>query len=179
MIELYNVLFYVISTLMIIAIFLIVFAKKTIYSIIYSIFFFVGAAFLYFMLNAPFNALCQLSVYVVGIALMLMFTVALINEKKERAQKLKFKFYYLFGLLGVILIGLSFYLLLVEDFMEFLLFDVNTQITTTDDLLNSTQIIGNGIFQNFVISFELFSIFLLIALIGIGCCFVENERRKK
>ena len=99
-------------------------------------------------------------------------------KKKEKIQKFEFKFHHLFGGAGVILTGISFYLLLADDFKEFLLFDTNFSQAHTIEILNSTQIIGTNIFQNFVLSFELFSILLLVALIGVGVFFAQKERSK-
>ena len=73
------------------------------------------------MLNAPFNAVIQMSIYATGVSLMFMFTLALVNEKSEKFKQLVFKPYYAVGFIGLGLLATSTVLLLKEDFNEYLL----------------------------------------------------------
>ena len=172
-------LFCFISLFIFVSIYFVIFAKKTLYSVFSAIGFFIGIGLLYFMLNAPFNGVIQIAIYATGVSLMLMFTLALVNEYLEGGKQLVFKPYYLIGLVGVGLLSSSAWLLLREDFSEYLLNKDYLMNSNIAEISNTVEKIGYGIFQKYVLSFELFSILLLAVLIGVGIIFVKRERGEK
>lgn len=179
MTEINSFLFYIISLFSFVLLLLVIFVKKTISAIVSACGCFIGIGLLYFLLNAPFNAVAQIAIYATGVSLMLLFAVALINSKRETTKKNEFKWHYLVSYLGIALIFISAWLLLTDDFREFLfnkkyLGDVN--ITA---IANTTETIGVNLLQKHILAFELFSIILLTALIGIAILLNKQERGNK
>jgi NAD(P)H-quinone oxidoreductase subunit 6 len=126
--------------------------------------FFLGAALVatagfYLLLNADFLAAAQILLYVGGINVLILFGIMLIDTESRVTRASTNKNYgWLFqtGLLG------SFYLLLLQI--------IDTTLWVAPPFLpatSSVQTIGRHVFSDFLLPFELISVLLLIALLGV------------
>jgi len=119
----------------------------------------VATAGFYLLLNADFLAAAQILLYVGGINVLILFGIMLIDTESRVTRASTNKNYgWLFqtGLLG------SFYLLLLQI--------IDTTLWVAPPFLpatSSVQTIGRHVFSDFLLPFELISVLLLIALLGV------------
>ncbi len=173
------VAFYTFAFLALLFTILIIASNRIIYSILSAVAVFLSIAGLYFLLNSPFNAVAQIAIYGIGVTILLLFAIMLVSYQKDTQIYLAFKPRTLFAALGLGLIILSVFMLLYDDFHEFLMhldYTVNANLT---NVIDTTSAIGTGIFQNYILAFELLSIFLLVALIGVGIVFLRPRSEDK
>jgi len=131
-------------------------------NIVYSAFLlggvFMAVAGLYLLLNASFVAAAQILVYVGAVNVLILFAIMLVNkkEKLKEIKGLKTRKYISGGVCGGLLI---------------LLLRVNISTKWTQPGPNSigeiaTERIGEHLFTDYLLPFELASILLLMAMIG-------------
>ncbi len=126
--------------------------------------FFLGAALvatagLYLLLNADFLAAAQILLYVGGINVLILFGIMLIDTESRVTRPTNDKNYG-----WLIQIGLlsTFYVLLIQ-IIDKTLWVAPPFLPAT----SSVQTIGRHIFSDFLLPFELISVLLLIALLGV------------
>ncbi|MCD7740561.1 MAG: NADH-quinone oxidoreductase subunit J [Candidatus Gastranaerophilales bacterium] len=161
-------MFYLISAVIIITSIAVIFTKKIINSVFFALICFFGFGFLFFALNAPFNAAVQMSIY--GCALSILFTIAIMitNYTNEQIQKIKFSMRLFLCFSGVLMIAFSIILALRETLISepmLMMYFKSSDILITGD--NIKQLSSELLTRN-IYSFELLGIYLLIVLIGIA-----------
>ncbi len=131
-------------------------------NIVYSAFLlggvFMGVAGLYLLLNASFVAAAQILVYVGAVNVLILFAIMLVN-KKEDLKPIK-GLQYRKILSGIVCIGL--FILLVR-------VDLSTPWSIPGPAAigeESTIRIGEHLFTDYLLPFELASVLLLMAMIG-------------
>ncbi len=131
-------------------------------NIVYSAFLlggvFMGVAGLYLLLNASFVAAAQILVYVGAVNVLILFAIMLVNkkEKLKEIQGLKVRKF----LSGLVCTGLLLLLLRV---------DFTTQwISPGPEAIGemATERIGEHLFTDYLLPFEVASVLLLMAMIG-------------
>ena len=135
--------------------------KKLLHSAVYLLFVLLGTAGLYFELNYHFLAVVQISVYIGGILVLLVFSVFLtqsVGEKMEHGAFWKRCVMALVSLSGVALIG---GLLLNEDLM----LAAQNDVTEMDMSVIGNALLGAGKNQ-YILPFEIVSVLLLACIIG-------------
>ncbi len=138
---------------------LMIFQTNPIASAVYLVFGFFGLAGIYVLLSAPFVAVLQVLVYVGAIMVLFIFVLMLLNLKKEDLiyDKVTWK------KIGVVLLGLfflgflSYYFISIPDLLPF---------TPVAENFGEPKAVGQYLFTNYLIPFELTSILLLVGIIG-------------
>ena len=177
--EVLNIItFYLTAAVIFFALAVVIISKETINAVISSIVVFLGFAVLYFMQNAPLNAAIQIAIYGVSVSLMVMFAFILTDLKKEKEHKLKFRISKIMGCLFILLFSISSYFLVKDDFQTFLSELDYSEKTFQTTILNTASIMGEGIFNNYLLGFELCSILLLAVLIGVCIIFIREKGDK-
>ena len=131
-------------------------------NIVYSAFLlggvFMGVAGLYLLLNASFVAAAQVMVYVGAVNVLILFAIMLVNKKEELKEIKGLKTRKILS--GLVCTGLLFLLLRVD-------------LTTPWNLPGpknigelSTERIGEHLFSDYLLPFEVASVLLLMAMIG-------------
>ncbi len=131
-------------------------------NIVYSAFLlggvFMGVAGLYLLLNASFVAAAQVLVYVGAVNVLILFAIMLVNKKEELKQIKGLRTRKVLS--GLVCTGLLFLLLRVD-------------LTTNWNLPGpsaigelSTERIGEHLFTDYLLPFEVASVLLLMAMIG-------------
>ncbi len=134
-------------------------SRNTIYAALFLIINFVTISILYFILGAPFIALAQITIYAGSIMVLFLFVIMLIGtEKLPRSNVLPWQ--------KPAAITLSILLL-----MECAILIYRRAITTTvwPELIPATTeptAIGLGLFNQYLLPFEITSVILLVAVIG-------------
>jgi len=119
---------------------------------------FLAVAGLYLLLNASFVAAAQVLVYVGAVNVLILFAIMLVNKKEDLKSIKSLRLRRILS--GVVCLGLLFLL-------------VRVVITTNWDLPGplaigegATERIGEHLFTDYLLPFELASVLLLMAMIG-------------
>jgi NADH-quinone oxidoreductase subunit J len=151
-----QILFYFFAAITVGSAAVVVFSRSLIYSAFALLFTFFGVAALYVFLGADFLAATQLVIYVGGILVLLLFGVMLTHKLYDLNLKTE-TFQFVPGLL----IMLAVFLTLAGVIM-------NTSWPSRGErpMNPTTAEIGELFMKDYVLPFEIASVFLLIALIG-------------
>ena len=152
-----QIVFYFFAALTVLSAAVVVFSKNLIHSAFALLFTFFGVAALYVFLGADFLAATQMVIYVGGILVLLIFGVMLTHKLSELSLKSEtYQFWPGLALVTVV------FLTLVGAMLR-----TTWHIPTAPRALNPTTAeIGELFMKEYILPFELASIFLLIALIG-------------
>ena len=156
-------LFYIVGTIAVLAAVYLVFERNPVFCALYLIQTMVCIAVLYILLEAQFIAAVQMIVYAGAIMVLFLFVIMLLNVKDDDEVKRSFSFQKIpailmgIGLLTVICIVLKSKLLQGKQ-------DVYT--VAHIESIGNTQLIGNLLFTDYLLPFEITSILLFVAAIG-------------
>ncbi len=134
----------------------VVFSRNLIHSAFALLFTFFGVAALYVFLGADFLAATQMVIYVGGILVLLIFGVMLTH--KISGMKLSAETYQFWP--GLILVSVVFFCLV------FVMMKTTWHSPALPEMTPTTAAIGELFMKEYILPFEIASIFLLIALIG-------------
>jgi NADH-quinone oxidoreductase subunit J len=148
--------FYFFAAMTVLSAAVVVFARNIIHSAFALLFTFFGVAALYVFLGADFLAATQMVIYVGGILVLLIFGVMLTHKLYD--MKLKSETYQFWP--GLALVTLVFLTLV------YVMMRTTWNSRGTRALNPTTAGIGELFMKDYILPFELASIFLLIALIG-------------
>jgi|SRR5690554_6494102 NADH-quinone oxidoreductase subunit J len=148
------------------------FSRNAVYSALFLVLNFVTVAVFYLLLGAPFVALVQITVYAGAIMVLFLFVIMLLGAERIpdtqalRGQK------YLAWILGIALA--------VEATAVFLtrarpVGDVLPPVDAINDVTN-LRALGETLFLDYLLPFEVTSILLLVAMIG-AIVLVRKEKR--
>jgi len=116
-------------------------------------------AALYILLNAEFIAVTQILIYAGGILVLIIFGVMLTSKFSGKPLVVNDKHW-----LPGILVGVSFFILLIKLFSEADFYSNN--VNQSETTYTSINQIGILLMSDYVLPFEIIGILLLIALIG-------------
>ncbi len=135
------------------------FSRNSVYAALFLILNFITTAVFYILLNAPFLAMAQVSVYAGAIMVLFLFVIMLLGTKEiEKSKTLAWQRPVAFGLGAILLIEII-YLFAVEGEGQIFL-----QQLTSD--FGSPASIGEVLFNQYLLPFEVTSILLLVGMIG-------------
>jgi len=154
-----KIIFYILSSIMIIAAIAAVTSRKMLRSVIYLLFVLIGVAGVYFLIDYNFLAAIQLTVYAGGIIVLVIFSVLLVHHIEMELEMAKLSQKIIAAV--VCLIGLGIFLTTIYS-NEFKVVE-NYKTTSVSD-------IGMGLLSydagGFILPFEVISILLLASMIG-------------
>ena len=150
-------LFYFLSFVAILSALLVVFSKNPVYSVLYLIITFFSIAGHYILLNAQFLAAVHIIVYAGAIMVLFLYVIMLLNLNRDsephKSNLLKFAATICAGLLMIVLVGsLKGTELIVKS-------------TSTNDI-GLVKNLGQTLFTDFLLPFEIASVLLLVAMVG-------------
>ncbi len=162
-----QIVFYCFAALTVGSAIVVVFARNLIHSAFALLFTFFGVAGLYVFLGADFLAGAQMVIYVGGILILLLFGVMLTHKLYD--LNLKSETFQFWPALALVLV-------------VFLLLAAVVLRTTWHGLgaapmSPTTAVIGNLFMTDYILPFEVASVFLLIALIG--AAMIVRRRRSE
>ena len=151
-----QVIFYFFAVLTVASAAIVVFSSSLIYSAFALLFTFFGVAALYVFLGADFLAATQLVIYVGGILILLLFGVMLTHKLYDLDLKTEtFQFFPGFLVMAAVLLTLTGVISKTQWFSR----GERPPNPTTSE-------IGQLFMKEYILPFEVASVFLLIALIG-------------
>ena len=151
--------FFILAIIAIAAALGMLFSRSAIYSALFLVLNLGTVAVFYIILNAPFIALAQISVYAGAIMVLFLFVIMLLGTELLPPSKALPWQRPLAIFLAVILLGESIYLLFIRK-------------ATTGDIpqpvqtFGSPQDVGQALFTSYLLPFEITSVLLLIAMVG-------------
>ncbi|MDD3237702.1 MAG: NADH-quinone oxidoreductase subunit J [Candidatus Gastranaerophilales bacterium] len=161
-----HILFYIVASLLVVSALGVVFAPRIIYSLVSAFVAFMLVAFVFFMLNAPFNAAVQISVYGVAVAILFAFAIMMTSYNKEKNLYVALAPRTVLAAIGLFMIVGALITFVVEDYsLDYGFSFMNVEVKA---LFDTTLEIAKGLFTNYIFCFELLSVFLLIAIVGVG-----------
>ncbi|MFB3917043.1 MAG: NADH-quinone oxidoreductase subunit J [Terriglobales bacterium] len=151
--------FYFLSAVALISGLLVITRRNPVHSALALIITLLALAGLYLMLYAPFVAGVQIILYAGGIMVLFLFVIMLVNL--ERAQKEEqFNKQWLVGILATLCLGG----LVLWVYMRGQNLLPKTALRLPE--MYNTQLIGIGLYQNYMLPFEIASLLLLVAMVG-------------
>ena len=157
----HTLLFFLFSSFVILSSIGVISSKNPVYSVLYLILAFINSAILFLFLNAEFLAMLLVVVYVGAVAVLFLFVVMMLNVTQEEKKSKLLIFKPLTIILGTII--------LIE-FLYFLIVDNSTLRSLSEsknlNLENNTVSIGNIIYTNYALLFQMCGVILFVAMIG-------------
>lgn len=154
-----NTLFYALSGLMLIFSLMAITRRNPIDSAICLVFVFLFMAGLFGLLHAYFLATIQVLVYAGAIMVLFLFVIMLINVTEKERRKIRW-----FSVGCSILVALS---LATEFIMLFFKYYFSEKAIIEVNLIGLTENIGKLLFSKYLLPFEVTSLLLLTAMIGV------------
>ena len=151
--------FFILAIIAIAAALGMLFSRSAIYSALFLVLNFGVVAVFYILLNAPFIAMAQVSVYAGAIMVLFLFVIMLLGTETLPASKALPWQRPLAYFIALILLGESVYLLL---FRKAASGDIPQPIQSFGD----PQGVGQALFTSYLLPFEITSVLLLIAMVG-------------
>ncbi len=151
-----QVIFYVFAAMTVISAGVVVFSRSLIHSAFGLLFTFFGVAVLYVYLGADFLAAAQMVIYVGGILILLLFGVMLTHKLYDLNLKTE-----TYQFLPAFLVSTSVFVVLAGVMMKTRWYGHGERV-----LNPTTAEIGELFMKDYVLPFEIASLFLLVALIG-------------
>lgn len=150
---------------MLISSLLVLSSKNPVHSVMFLILVFLGGAGILLYLGAEFIALMFIIVYVGAIAVLFLFIVMMLDIKLNR-NKVSLLQYLPFGLLFGLLFIFEIYISLDDIFLHIDFKQTNISWYSLIDNITNTEILGQILYQEFLLCFLLCGILLLIAMLG-------------
>ena len=146
-------------------------SRNAIYSALFLVLNFVTVAVFYLLLGAPFIAMVQITIYAGAIMVLFLFVIMLLGAESISAE-LKGR--------GLILPAVLAIVLAVEATVIFLtrarpIGDV-TQPDASVNTMTNLRALGDALFTQYLLPFEVTSILLLVAMIG-AIVLIRKEKR--
>lgn len=160
-----HILFYIVASLSILGALFVILNRNPVYSALCLVGFLFVQAILYVLLKAYFVAVVQVLVYAGAIMVLFVYVVMVMKLSSKSIPKIGLHPFSIF-LAGIFSTTL-FYL-----FKENPLKEVTETVQLTGEIKN----IGNLLFSEYVLPFEVISLLLIVAMVG---AVVLNQKRKE
>ncbi len=157
----HSILFYIFSFFVISSSIGVITSRNPVYCVLYLILAFINSAILFLFLNAEFLAMLLIVVYVGAVAVLFLFVVMMLNINVEEGKSKFLKFRPLTIVLGsIILIEFFYFLIIDNEKLE------NLSNSSNLEQKNNTISLGNILYTDYALLFQMCGIILLVAMIG-------------
>ncbi len=146
-------------------------SRNAVYSALFLVLNFMTVAVFYILLGAPFIAMSQVTVYAGAIMVLFLFVIMLLGAEAI-AGEFRVRNVIFPGVLAVILVAEAAYLLITRARPAGNVFSPDVATNTMTNL----QQLGMTLFQQYLLPFEVTSILLLVAMVGV-IVLVQKEKR--
>lgn len=169
--------FYGFAGAMILFALLSIFSFRILYALLSAICVFFATAGIYFILGADYNAVIQIAIYGIAIPILFVLAIMFTSDKLDKKTYLTIKprFFFSFLALGVLFLSLVYLLITSLNLSSNSAWIMQKQ-TMTVNVYQMFKALSEGFFINYVVAFELFSILLLIVIIGISTLNLIKEK---
>ena len=164
----HSVFFYIFSLIAIVSAVMVTDSKNTVHSVFFLILDFISISCLFIMIGAEFLGMIMLIVYVGAVAVLFLFVVMMLNVAEQKGQWFSSRWdggtHIPVGLLVSLII--FFELIIViggwkykPDLLNSLSINISTEVT-------NTRSIGNVLYTDYILLFQISGMILLVAMIG-------------
>ena len=157
-------LFFIVSIITITSSLLVILSKNPIHSVLFLILVFFNAAILFLFSEAEFLAMILLIVYIGAVAVLFLFVIMMLDINTAKLRQ-GFSNYLPIGLFVGFIILLELLYVVSQSKLSFLTRNV-TENKITNEIFENTKIIGNVLYTDYFLLFQLSGIILLVAMIG-------------
>jgi NADH-quinone oxidoreductase subunit J len=161
-----NIFFYVLAVVILGAALAVVTTKNVVRAALYLITVFASVVGIYLLLAAEFVAVTQILVYIGAIMVLMLFGIMLTRARIGREVQLTHDHWWIGLATGVLLVGVMGYALLDQWGDDKLPRDTQVQSIADNTGPSNTATVGDAIFQQYLIPFEVVSVLLTAALVG-------------
>ena len=145
-------------------------SRNAIYSALFLVLNFATVAVFFLLLNAPFIAVAQVSVYAGAIMVLFLFVIMLLGaERAGQVQSIPWQRPLAIALAFVLLVEAGFILASQRGLVP----PVTTELKAG---FGSPAAVGTELFTNYLLPFEVTSVLLLVAMIG-AIVLSKNEKK--
>lgn len=166
-------LFYLFSFVLIASALMVVSARNMVHSVMFLVLAFLNAAGLFVLLNAEFLAMLLVVVYVGAIAVLFLFVVMMLNIDTKKIAKEVNRHIPLMILVSVVLFA---EILLILKASSIKPYNIESLYLIPQDEHNINAI-GNVLYTNFILPFQLSGAVLFVAMIGAIVLTSKDETR--
>ena len=154
-----------------------IFSIRILYSLLCAVCVFFATAGVYFMLGADYNAVIQIAVYGIAIPILFVLAIMFTSDKLDKKTYLTIKprFFFAFMSLGALFLSLI-YLIATSLSLSSNSGWIMQKQTIFINKYQMFKALSDGIFTNYALAFELFSVLLLIVIIGISTLNLTKEK---
>ena len=157
-------LFFIVSIIIITSSLLVILSKNPIHSVLFLILVFFNAAILFLFSGAEFLAMILLIVYIGAVAVLFLFVIMMLDINTAKLRQ-SFLNYLPLGLFVGFIILLELLYVISQSKLIFLTKNI-TENKITNEIFENTKIIGNVLYTDYFLLFQLSGIILLVAMIG-------------
>lgn len=154
-----------------------IFSLRILYSLLAAICVFFATAGIYFLLGADYNAVIQIAVYGIAIPILFVLAIMFTSERLDKTTYITLKPRFFLSFLGFGILFLSLIYLIATSLSlnsnAAWILQKQTMFINKYQMFNA---LSEGLFVNYVLAFELFSILLLIVIVGISTLNLIKEK---
>ena len=158
------ILFFIVSIIIITSSLLVILSKNPIHSVLFLILVFFNTAILFLFSGAEFLAMILLIVYIGAVAVLFLFVIMMLDINTAKLRQ-SFLNYLPIGLFVGFVILLELLYVVSQSKLNFLSKNI-TENKITNEIFENTKIIGNVLYTDYFLLFQLSGIILLVAMIG-------------
>ena len=157
-------LFFIISIIIITSSLLVILSKNPIHSVLFLILVFFNTSILFLFSNAEFLAMILLIVNIGAVAVLFLFVVMMLDINITKLRQ-TFLNYLPTGLFIGFIILIELIYVVSQSNLNFVKTN-SSNINISNQILENTKIIGNVLYTDYFLLFQLSGIILLVAMIG-------------
>lgn len=172
-----SLIFYGFSGALIVFALFSLFSNRILYSLLSAICVFLTAAGLFYLLGAEYNAVIQIALY--GVAIPILFVLAIMFTADSQDKKIYLtvqpRLFFSFLGLGVLFLSLVYLMATALSLNSSSAWIMQKQ-TMSINKYQMFSSLSNLLFGDYVVAFELFSILLLVVVVGISTLNLIKEK---
>jgi NADH-quinone oxidoreductase subunit J len=154
------ILFFILAGIAVVSALLMLTSRNAVHAALFLVLNFTTIAILYLVLNAPFLFVTQITIYAGAIMVLFLFVVMLLGAEQLRGAATGSRWQWVVS----ILLGSA----LAVTFVRLLTFGVNTTGAGAETAIDAGPAsIGLELFESYVFPFEVASVVLLVAMVGV------------
>jgi len=157
-------IFFIVSIIIITSSFLVILSKNPIHSVLFLILVFFNTSILFLFSNAEFLAMVVLIVYIGAVAVLFLFVIMMLDINITKLRK-TFLNYLPTGLIVGFVILLELIYVVNQSKLNFSQ-KISSENNVTEQIMNNTVSIGNVLYTDYFLLFQISGIILLVAMIG-------------
>ncbi len=158
-------LFFIVSILIITSSLLVITSKNPIHSVLFLILVFFNTSILFLFSNAEFLAMVVLIVYIGAVAVLFLFVIMMLDINIAKLRQ-TFLNYLPIGLLVGFIILLELIYIVSQSKLNFTQKISINNNNISNQMLDNTKTIGNILYTDYFLLFQISGIILLVAMIG-------------